>query len=73
MMCSDFAKQKRRKDVRQMNLPGALKITAGEVKILRHYAEVYILCAKHVPRLPECFLHPEVGSGVPVSVVPGKE
>src|SRR5690349_13410224 len=57
VICTNFAKQERRENVRQVNLPRALKITPGEVKILRHDAEVYVLCTKHVPKLTERLLH----------------
>ncbi len=68
-----FAVEKRRKHVRQVHLPRAREISARQVEILRHHAEVDVLRAEHVPHLPDHFLHAHVAAGIARAVVAGKE
>src|SRR5580704_9372346 len=68
-----FAKQKRRKHIRQMHLPRAVKISLGQLEILRHHAEVGILRPKHMPDLPDHFVYPHIASGISRAVVARKQ
>src|SRR5580692_1038917 len=68
-----LAKQKWRKHIRQMHLPRAVKISLGQLEILRHHAEVGILRAQHMPDLPDHFVHTHIASGIPRTVVTGKQ
>src|SRR5690242_11708973 len=65
--------QEGRKDIGEINLSRALEVAAGAVETLRHYAEIDICGAEHVPHLPQHFLDAHVRSGVARTVVARKE
>src|SRR5260370_23099970 len=69
MIGADFAEEERRKHIGKMDLARALKITAGEIEILGHDAEIHVFRAKNMPNLAERFLDAQVGPCIAVTVV----
>ena len=73
MIAVNFPEQKRRVDIRQIDLTAAFEVAFGAVEILRHHAEFDISRAEHVAHLAEHFLHAHVAAGVARAVVARKE
>src|SRR2546426_1857178 len=70
---ANFAEEKRWKHIGEMDLARALKITACEIEILGHDAEINVFGAKDMPNLAQRFLYAQVRPRIPIAVVTGKE
>src|SRR3989475_10870654 len=73
VILTHLAKEKRWKHIGEMDLARALKITACEIEILGHDAEINVFGAKDMPNLAQRFLHAQVRPRIPIAVVTGKE
>jgi len=56
-----------------MNLAACSQITAGEIEILGHDAEIHVSAPRTWRILAERFLHTQVRPGIAVAVVTGEE
>src|ERR1051326_5654840 len=73
MMLRHFVEEEWRKDIGQVNLPGAFEIARGEIECLAHDTEVDALRAQNVADLSEHLVDAHVGTHVPRAVVAGKQ
>src|SRR6266481_846347 len=72
-MLRNFSRQEWWKNVRKMNLFRPCKISLSQIKILRHGAELDVVRAENVAKLPQRLLGSHVGTCIPRAVVPGKK
>src|SRR5215472_8129075 len=69
----NFIEQEWRKNIRQMNLVGSIKVSLGEFEVLAHHAKVDTLAAKDVPDLAQHFFDAHVGAHIARAIVSGEE
>ncbi len=73
MILAHLSEKERRKNVRQVDLARAVKITAAAVEVLRHHAEINVAGAEDVANLAKHFLYAHIGAGIARAVVSGEE
>src|SRR6266513_563183 len=52
---------------------GTLKVAASHIKVLRHRAELDVLRAQNVAKLPQSFFRADIGTSVSRAVITGKK
>ena len=73
VVAADLAKEEGWKDIRKLDLAHRIEIAAGPLQVVREDTQFQVGVAQHVANLTDHLLDADIGPGIAVSVVPGKE
>src|SRR5258708_37293837 len=73
MVLWNFGRQERRENVRKVNLLCAGKVSATQIEILRHGAELDFVRSQNMPQLAQSFFGADIRTGVARAIVASEQ